>query len=148
MMKIFLSILMLSFLIACNSSGDKKAEPTVKDSVATTPKPDSEMHYVHSFTDTALENKITGKLMTLSFVKKSNAYIDSFSNHQHGIAFMVDRGGDSTDTDISVEAGYNGDERFETYYHFYVNPKTLEIKVLDIVNDKKLTVKEFIKTQH
>ena len=61
---------------------------------------------------------------------------------------MIDKGGDSTDTDITVEAGYNGELRFETYYHFYVNPGTLEIKVLDVVTDKKLTVKEFMKTQH
>jgi len=146
-MKTFLSILFLACMVACNSSNDDK--PVVlKDSVLTPPKLDSEMHYVHSFTDTALENRITDKLMTLSFVKKSDKYIDSFSNHQHGIAFMVDRGGDSSDTEVTVEAGYNGDERFETYYHFFVNPKTLEIKVLDVVNDKKLTVKEFMKTQH
>jgi hypothetical protein len=147
MMRFFLSILLMTCMAACNSSNDNKTV-VVKDSVATAPKADSEMHYVHSFTDTALENKITDKLMALPFVKKSDKYIDSFSNHQHGIAFMVDRGGDSSDTEITVEAGYNGDERFETYYHFFVNPKTLEIKVLDVVNDKKLTVKEFMKTQH
>jgi len=145
-MRSFFFILLLSCMIACNSSNDNKAV-VAKDSVVTQPKVDSEMHYVHSFVDTALENKITDKLMTLSFVKKSDKYIDSFSNHQHGIAFMVDRGGDSSDTEVTVEAGYNGADRFETYYHFFVNPKTLEVKVLDVINDKKLTVKEFMKTQ-
>ena len=146
-MKIFVCILMVCGLVACHSLNDKKLIES-KDSMLKVPRQDSEMHYVHRFTDTVLENKIIDKLLTLPFVKKTNVYIDSFSNHKHGIAFMIDKGGDSTDTDITVEAGYNGELRFETYYHFYVNPGTLEIKVLDVVTDKKLTVKEFMKTQH
>ena len=145
-MRTLLSILLLCSLLACNSSNDKKAVP-VKDSVVNTLKPDSELHYVHNFADTILENKIIDKLMKLSFVKKSDKYIDSFSNHQHGIAFMVDSLHPG-ETEIFVRAGYNGDERFETYYQFYVDPHSLEIKVYDPANDAKLTVKEFIKSQH
>ena len=51
------------------------------------------------------------------------------------------------DKEVFVRAGYNGDERFETYYQFYVNPATMEIKVYDVVNDEKMTVKEYIKSQ-
>ncbi len=144
-MRTLLSILLLACFIACNSSGDTKVV-TKTDSVITQPKHDSELHYVHHFTDTALETRIIDRLMKLSFVKKSNAYIDSFSNHQHGMAFMVDSA-EAGDKDIFVRAGYNGDERFETYYQFYVDPHTLEIKVYDVVADRKMTVKEYIKSQ-
>ena len=85
--------------------------------------------------------------MKLPFVTKSSNYIDSFSNHKHGIAFMMDEPQEN-EPDISVQAGYNGGERFETYYRFFVNPKTMEIKVYDPVEDKKLTIKEYLKTQH
>jgi hypothetical protein len=84
--------------------------------------------------------------MKLPFVIKSSNYIDSFSNHQRGIAFMMDEPQEN-ETDVSVQAGYNGGERFETYYRFFVNPKTMEIKVYDPVEDKKLTIKEYLKTQ-
>jgi hypothetical protein len=59
--------------------------------------------------------------MKLPFVEKSNSYIDSFSNHRHGIAFMLDTAGNK----ISVLAGYNGPEKFETYYNFSINPKDI-----------------------
>ena len=103
-------------------------------------------NYVHKFADTNLENKITAALLKLPFVIKSNKYIDSFSNHTHGIAFMLDEP-QGKETDISVQAGYNGEQRFETYYHFFVNPKTIEIKVYDAVVDKTISVEEFLKSQ-
>ena len=145
MMRIFFAILLLSCFVACNSSSENN-NTAVKDSVIVASKPDSELRYVHNFTDTILENRIIGKLMKLPFVKKSDKYIDSFTNHQRGIAFMVDSL-QKGETEIFVRAGYNGAERFETYYQFYVDPKTLEIKVYDVVNDKKMTVKEYIKSQ-
>ncbi len=139
----FYSVLLIS-LAACHASPEQK-EPVVKDSVTEVAKPDSAMTYIHSFSDTALESKITAKLMKLPFVIKANSYIDSFSEHRHGIAFMVNKP-EQGDTELSVQAGYNGDQRFETYFRFYVNPQTLDIKVYDAVKDKRLTVKEYTKT--
>ena len=142
--------LFLCLMAACNNNDrtGKKKSLTNADTTAITniPKVDIVSSYYHHFNDSALEEKITTAIMKLDFVKKANIYIDSFSNHQHGIAFMVDSLG-SDKNEIGVQAGYNGETRFETYYTFYVNPKTLEIKVLDVVNDKKLSVREFIKTQ-
>ena len=84
--------------------------------------------------------------MKLPFVIKGDKYLDLFSNHKHGIAFMLDKP-EAPETDIPVQAGYNGNDRFETYYRFFVNPKTMEIKVYDVADDKKLTLKEYLKTQ-
>jgi hypothetical protein len=145
-MKQFLYLLVIIFFTACNNAA-KTDETVVNDSTAGKVKTDSSAKYIHSFTDTALENKITDALMKLSFVTKSSKYIDSFSNHRHGIAFMMDAPQEN-ETDVSVQAGYNGGERFETYYRFFVNPKTMEIKVYDPIEDKKLTIKEYLKSQH
>ncbi len=136
--------LALIFFAACNNSSPAVKEVSPKDTVTVMPKNDSTASYIHHFTDTTLENRITAALMKLSFVKKANTYIDSFSNHRHGIAFMLDSLGKG-ENEIYVQAGYNGDQRFETYYQFYVNPRTLEIKVYDVVDDKKLSVKEYLK---
>lgn len=143
-----ISFLLVVFCLAgCNNSSPVAKAAPPKDTVAIVTNNDSANHYIYHFNDTTLENRITAELMKLPFVKKADAYIDSFSNHQHGMAFMLDSL-DKKENEIYVQAGYNGDMRFETYYHFYVNPKTMEIKVLDVVNDKKLSVKEFIKSQH
>ena len=140
-------IVLLSALAftACNNTNDKQVTP-VKDSAVNTKQVDTPTSYIHAFADTVLEDKITAALMKLPFVIKSDKYIDSFSNHNHGIAFLMDKP-EAPETDVPVQAGYNGGGRFETYYRFFVNPKTLEIKVYDPVEDKKLTVKEYIKTQ-
>lgn len=140
---VFLIFLTLTFT-ACNNAD--KSDPAVTDSLAGKPKADTAAKYIHSFADTTLENKITAQLLKLPFIQKSNQYIDSFSNHKQGIAFMMENA-EGNETDISVQAGYNGQERFETYYRLFVNLKTLEIKVYDPVEDTKLTVKEFIKSQ-
>lgn len=144
-MKRILFFFLLMATVGCNNSS-KTNETVVSDSAENKIQTDSSSNYVHTFSDTALENKITAALLKLPFVQKSNNYIDSFSNHKHGMAFMLDNP-EANETDISVQAGYNGERRFETYYRFFVNPKTLEIKVYDAVEDKKLTVKEYLKTQ-
>ncbi len=138
-------VFLLSAAVAACNNNSQTSEPAVTDTVAQKPVTDSAAKYIHTFTDTALEHTITTALMKLSFIQKSNRYIDSFSNHKHGIAFLLDKP-DENEPDISVQAGYNGDERFETYYRFFVNPQTLEIKVYDAAEDKKLTLKEFQKT--
>src|SRR5437773_7244934 len=63
--------------------------------------------------DTILENKILDTLFKLSFIKRSNSYIDSLSKHKHGIAFIFNK---EKDNKILVTAGYHGPLRFETYY--------------------------------
>jgi hypothetical protein len=140
-----LFLLLLVTFTACNNNADE-VTTVPKDSVVNKVKPDTAANYIHSFTDTVLEDKITAALLKLPFVQKSDKYIDSFSNHKHSIAFMMDKP-EAPETDIQVQAGYNGNERFETYYRFFVNPKTLDIKVYDAAEDKKLTIKEYLKTQ-
>lgn len=144
-MKNFLFFFILINFAACNNAATNN-EAAKTDSAAVETKTDSSKDYIHKFTDTSLENKITAALLKLPFVIKSNNYIDSFSNHTHGISFLLDEPAEN-ETDVSVQAGYNGYQRFETYYRFFVNPKTLEIKVYDPVADSRLSVKDYLKTQ-
>ena len=142
----YVLVLMLSVSFAACNNASKTEEAVVNDLAATRLQTDSSSKFIHTFSDTALEREITTALLKLPFVIKSDNYIDSFSNHKHGIAFMLDEP-DANEPDVSVQAGYNGSQRFETYYRFFVNPKTMEIKVYDAVADKKLTLKEYLKTQ-
>ena len=143
-MTYFLSLMLLVSFAACNNASKTEAVPN--DSAAIKSQTDPSAKFIHNFSDTALENRITAALLKLPFIIKSDNYIDSFSNHKHGIAFMLDEP-NANEPDVSVQAGYNGAERFETYYRFFVNPKTMEIKVYDVVEDKKLTLKAYLKTQ-
>jgi len=82
-------------------------------------------------------------LYTLSFVKESNRYLDSLTKHKHSIAFIVD----TTANSFKITAGYNGDQRFETYYTFTIDKKTKAIKVQDVITGEMVTPAEFEKRQ-
>lgn len=105
---------------------------------------DDTLKVSNSFSDTILQNKILDTLSKLSFIKKSNDYIDSVTKQKKSIAFLMDTLSKG-DTDIFVRAGYNGEYRFQTYYQIYVNPITMEIKIYDPVNDRKLSIREYEK---
>ena len=140
-------LFVLSFIAACNNTSTGTKNIVSSDSPVSASTKAVETEYIHHFPDSLLENRITDTLMKLSFIKRSNQYIDSFSNHQHGIAFMMDslKKGEEM---IFVEAGYNGEQRFEPYYWFYVDPRTLEIFVYDLPNDKKIALRDYLKKNH
>lgn len=132
-MKICLPALLMMALLACNTGG-KKADAD-KDSSAIT-SPDTTAN-----DQVAAKDPITDSLMKLPFIIKSNNYIDSVTGHKNGIAFMTD----TTDAVISVRAGYNGPERFETYYDFIINRETGEIEIMHLVTGDYIPLKEFLK---
>jgi hypothetical protein len=90
-----------------------------------------------------LQIKIYDTLIKLPFIKESNAYIDSVSNHKHGIAFLMDSS-DIKD-EVIVTAGFNDTDMFKTHYTIYVNAKSLDIKVWDGVSGRKLSIAQFEK---
>lgn len=144
-MRYFLFLFLIIVFLSCNNDGKNGNAPS-GDSAADysstdVNKPVSSSRFIYRFADSILEARINDTLMKLPFVQKSNNYIDSFSNHQHGIAFMSD----STGNIISVMAGYNGPERFESYYHFRINPKTFEIKILDPLSGNYISTDEYLK---
>src|ERR1700753_164550 len=83
------------------------------------------------FNDTVVENKILEKLFNLPEVKMSNRFIDSITNHRHGISMRIVQRPDKSNRYFLVDAGYDNGERFENYYNFYVLPEKMIIKVLD-----------------
>lgn len=79
-------------------------------------------------------------LLKLPFIVKSNRYIDSLTRQKQGISFMTD----TLENTYEIRAGYNGPERFETYYHLSVDKKTLEIKVMDPIGGDYMPLKDYL----
>jgi hypothetical protein len=96
----------------------------------------------YAFPDKNLQSRITDTLLKIPFVKESNAYIDSLSAHTKGISFILDSAGADK---ISVMAGYNGSERFETYYNFTVDRRDLTIRITDPESGDIISIEEYIK---
>lgn len=130
MKKLFPYLLLLALLTSCGHKQNK--EQATADSVQVAPSASLTDQFIH---DT---------LLTIPQVKSSDKYIDSLTNHKHGISFLTGNAKQGKeDLGYEVQAGYNNDEHFETYYFFYINPATKEIKVLDQVSGNVLPLKEW-----
>ena len=132
---------LLFFIIFLSCKTSKEQNMHIKNDKV---NKDNSIDKSYTLKDTILENKILDTLIKIGIIERNNNYIDSVTNHKHGIAFIIDtliKG----DTDIFVQAGFNAADRFETHYQIYINPKTMDIKFYDAVDDKKLSIKEYEK---
>lgn len=126
------NILVIFILFSCNTK-DKKMdkEPLNKEG----------SHH-------NIEETILDRIEALPFVKKSNNLIDSINKVNGksggGISFIFDTL-DKKKNEIHVRAGNNRDDRFETFYHFYVTPEPMKIKIYDVVSDSIILVEDYIK---
>ena len=139
-------VLSIITLLSCNND-KKNSELAVSDSSADhssalAEKAVSPSLSRHRFTDSVLEARIIDTLIKISFVKKTNHYLDSLTGHRHGISFIVDSVGAN---EISVMAGYDGPERFETYYNFAVYPKTFDIMIEYPDTGELVPIEQYIK---
>ncbi|GAB2809821.1 hypothetical protein [Ferruginibacter profundus] len=136
----YLSFLFSVILIAAGTScnNNDKSSVAVPDSLTNNNTGNVQQSIVVPI---ARENDIIDTLNALPFVKESSRYIDSLTNHKHTIAYIID----TTDNEYTVTAGYNGADRFETYYNFTINKKTREIKVQDVISGDMVTPAAFEK---
>ena len=135
-MRYFLLISLTLVSVACNNNGGKTNTGNT-DSLPVSANEQNEETLVPA----DKEKNIEDSLMKLPFIRESNRYIDSLSAHQHGIAFMRD----TADGRINIRAGYNGPERFETYYDFSIDPVTNQIKILDPVLGDYISLDDYLK---
>jgi hypothetical protein len=127
-------VVLIILFIACNSSGNKTVVTTDSAQPAI---PDSQKIMVH----VSKEGNILDTLNALPFVKEANRNIDSITGHKSAIAYIID----TTGNKYNITAGYNGEERFETYFLFSVDKITRAITVEDVVSGESLTPEVFEK---
>ena len=129
------------FIAACGTD-DHKKEYRPNSSASKSENATDSTIVVNRLSDTVLEAKIINTLMKISFVKKTNDYLDSLTDHKHGIAFIMDS---VSSNELSVMAGYNGPERFETYYNFTVYPKSFDIMIEYPDTGELVSIDQYIK---
>lgn len=71
-------------------------------------------------------------------------YLEKVTNGKHGAAVAVFNPNEESEV-YRLSVGLNGEERFETMYHFNVNKKTCEITIDEIVPDRNISLKEWQK---
>ncbi len=88
------------------------------------------------------EKFIEDTLLSLKEVQEKNLLIDSLTNHKQGISFITEKPSE-TEPNWSIQVGYNCDERFETYFQFYINPESKQISILDFISGNKLSLENW-----
>lgn len=137
-MKSILIMIAIFSLFSCNNE-PKLTEQKTSNQIDNIRTPNQKISSQETF-----ETKVVDTLSKLDFIHKKHLFIDSVTNHKHGIAFITDSLIDSN-TDVFVRAGFNGEDRFETHYQFYINPSTMQIKVYDAIEDIQIPLVDYIK---
>lgn len=145
-MKIIILIFSASLLFSCNNS-NKEVTSTISDTLKSTGNVVDTDKVIIAGPTTSKETQILDKIAALPEFKKSNAYLDSLTGHKHGLASMIFKP-TAEEKEYYVRVGYNGDQHFETYYNFYVDSSTLDIKIADPIEADIITLAEFRKREN
>lgn len=93
------------------------------------------------------EEQAVDALSKLPEVKARDRFIDSLTNHKHGISMInYDQGHTPSLTYYEINVGYSSDIRFENYYTFRVSKKDCSIMVEDI-EDGWISLREWRKRE-
>jgi hypothetical protein len=126
-------VLMVLFT-ACNGSGNKT---TVAADTLPAAAADSSTIMI----PVSKKGDILDTLNAFAFVQEASRNIDSVTGHKSSIAYIID----TTPSKYNITAGYNGEERFETYFQFSVDKITRAITVEDVISGETLTPEAFEK---
>lgn len=140
---IFLSLLLSA---GCNTA-ENKSNPARADSLNNTQVAAADTsRLIVLGPATALENRILNKIAALPEFKTSNRYIDSLTGHAHGLSSMIFKPTDGF-RNYYVQVGYDNKERFETYYTFYVDSVTMNIRLTDVLEGDVVSLEEWRKRE-
>ncbi|RKO71443.1 hypothetical protein D7322_11845 [Sphingobacterium puteale] len=80
-------------------------------------------------------------ILALKEVEESKRNLDSLTDHKANISFIIDSLKQDGTELYSLTVGYNNEERFEPYYHFYLNKSDCKnIQIMDIVSGEYLSL--------
>jgi hypothetical protein len=91
------------------------------------------------------EEVVLEKVYKIPEVKKKDHFIDSLTNHKHGISMIILERPNENKLYYVVQVGYNNEIRFEPYYTFYVYKKNFTVKFYDPIPGEIITLKEWRK---
>lgn len=137
--RVLIAGIALAALTACNDGAEGGRTKADTPAALTRIHPDTTVPARGATADQILDS-----LRRIPFVAKSEHYIDSFSNHQQGLAFLLDT---VSEKEVNFRVGYNGAERFETYYLFVVDPQTFDIKIVEPVSGDVMTIAGYQQAQ-
>ncbi|MCB9034789.1 MAG: hypothetical protein H6553_13195 [Chitinophagales bacterium] len=91
-----------------------------------------------------IDDKILQVIQDLPEYQQSNAHIDSISKHTKSVAATITPNKKGT---YDVKLGYNGDERFETYYNLSIDTTNWKVMIIDPIEGETLPIETWRKNK-
>lgn len=93
-------------------------------------------------------DKVERIIRQLPEVIAADTRIRVLTNNMHGISLITDTDTIEDNLYFTFQLGYNGKERFESYFFFYVNRIDYsDIRVLDVINGDIIPIDDWRKRQ-
>lgn len=142
-MKVIYVAILLTCFFSCDhkKSEDEIAKSSSTESTISNISTDTIGH-VGSQMEAQRMHLIMDSLFNLEIVKSANSWIDSISDGERSISLLPDSAADNND-ELFVLAGDNRAQRFQPYFHFYINMKTLKIRIYDAVADDTIGIENY-----
>lgn len=93
-----------------------------------------------------IEEKILSTIRSLPEVEEVSKYMKSASDQKKGMAYIIQPPEEGSQ-DFHIRAGLNGEYRFETYYHFYINTSDYKVKIYDVIEADVVDMDEWRKRE-
>ncbi len=131
---VFLSIIVLFMISGCAGNSVRKSEGFLPGAE---PRAEDEWRGKKNIS-AEVQDEIIKRISELTEYKEAQKNIEEVSLHRKGVTSIIDN--DEKRRGYSVQVGYSGSDRFETYYFFHVDPVTYKITILDITDDEYVTL--------
>jgi len=126
---------LILFLLLCGCNRSKPSAANVNKATA--------LAAVTSSDGCSAESAVRA-LTKLEEIKAQEKVLNSLFGKDTHISYMVDSTSFNNKDVYAVTAGYNNEERYETYYHFYVDKSDCkQILIMDVVDGDYLSPEEW-----
>lgn len=118
MNKIVLLLLpILIFFTACNTPQNDDNE---------------DIEIIDEISGSDTEDKVLQAITKLPEYYDAEEHVKAITNGKQSLSSII-YPPDKENSDYYIQVGYNQETWFEPYYHFYVNPKTFEVFIEDMI---------------
>ncbi len=94
------------------------------------------------------DSMVYANISQLKEVKEKSRFVQKLSDNMHGISIIIQARPSASLPYFWVQVGYINEKRLEVYYNFYVFKKNWEIKYLDVLTNKTLSLEEWRKSEN
>lgn len=132
----FLCLILLLVLCSCNRTGTSSGtESSTKKAITISPVPSSN----------GCSAEATVRALTqLEEIQAQEGVLNSLFGENTHISYLIDSTSYNEKEVYAITAGYNNEERFETYYHFYIDKSSCQdILVMDVVTGDYISPEEW-----